>query len=105
MTSGNWASQLVNKCEAKRRKKWHTADWKLKSEEIKSSWKTVAQTFIQTAKSQFELLKPSTGSYFKLSSRSCVIVDAAISSNIKFLKQIWFLLTRKDNLREGFLAN
>ena len=99
MTSGNWASQLVNECEVKRRKEWPTTDQKLKSKQIQSPWKTVAQTFIRTANTHFELLKPSIVSYVKFSMRSCVFVYVAISSTTEFKKMVSTRMIRQSNRR------
>ena len=55
MTSANWASRFVDEREVKGKEASPTTDRQLKSEEMKSFLKTVAQTYIWFANTRCEL--------------------------------------------------
>ena len=52
----------------------------------------------------FRVIQLSVVLYLRLSSRSCIIVDVAISSKIGLLKQTWFLLARKKQSNRRLLS-
>ena len=67
--------------------------------------KQLTESFIQTADTQFELLKLPKILCFEILSVFWIIVSVVISSETELMKQRWFLLARKVSQTESFLAN